>query len=145
MIKGFKLPYLLFFLIISYNIYYLVLEKNNFNSSFEDPVSEVVDLIKSYKKNESKLFVQGAHIYRYYSGNQKIIDLHAGSSDNPGFFERINYEYKDRSEAVFNKEYDLIVLLERIGYKEDTLSALKKAGYREIKIPEHKVFVLQDD
>ena len=40
---------------------------------------------------------------------------------------------------------DYLNKVDGIGYKEDTLSALRKAGYKEIKIPEHKIFALQDD
>jgi hypothetical protein len=106
----------------------------NQTDSFDDTIS----FINQLSDCEYPIIADGGHIFKYYLNSDSIVALERFSKVDPGFYERVDYEYKDVTVKIKNKEYCAIVIAH--AYKKGQLRRIEEYGYKREDLGKYIVF-----
>lgn len=85
-------------------------------------------------------FIDGSHVITYYlpSYRDKAVNMELKSYTEPGFYERVNYQYVNRDDQVKNREYGVIVIRKEFALEQ--ADRLRQLGYKEMVLDKYAIF-----
>lgn len=92
-------------------------------------------------KSDKPMFIDGAHVMRYYLGmdEKEIVNLELKSYKDPGFYQRVNFQYVSRETELQNKFFGVVAL--RRGFvSQEQEQKLQRFGYQEKVLHNYVIF-----
>jgi hypothetical protein len=99
-----------------------------------------ISAIKELSGKGKPMYIDGAHVIAYYwpAAAQNSVNMELKSYTDPGFYERVNYQYVSREEKVRNHDYGLVAI--RKAYTKAQADSLKSWGYKEKVLNKYVIF-----
>ena len=95
-------------------------------------INEIIYKINNID-DDSIILADGAHIFKYYSKFDNILNLELYNKDQPKFYTKINYKYYNLNELINDAVFDLIIIQKNRFFQSQDMYRFNKLGYKNIE------------
>ena len=120
--------------IIAIFVNFLEFNKKNYFNDFEFYNNKIDIIISRYlvEGKNSKILIDGAHIFNYYSENTNFTNLNIMSLSDPSFYIRENYKNLKINDQIKNNYFDTIIIQSNRKYSDEKIKFLHDSGYKSL-------------